>query len=45
MTHECLCLVGGKERGVHVCEARLCEQGGDGARGRGLTLWEHRAVD
>lgn len=34
-----------KRRGVHVCEARLCERGGDRARGRGLTLWEPRSVE
>lgn len=35
----------GKKRGVHVCESRLCEPGGDRARGRGLTLWEPHSVE
>lgn len=45
MTHKCFCLDSRKKRGVHVCEAWLCEQGGDGARGRSLTLWEPRLVE
>lgn len=39
---EGLGLLFGKERGVHVCEARSCEQGGVG---RSRALWEPRLVE
>lgn len=45
MTHKCFCMDKGEKRRVRACEAGLCEQGGDGARGCSLTLWEPPLVE